>query len=949
MYFKCCITNCGSKRKDVKLHKFPTDEDQKNKWLDCINSDSLKSVNVDKLLVCHKHFEKRFHTTKSGIKKSAYPTLFTVKEIEDGIPSKSFFDKDNKHVDHTYTRKRHFDHSYCKTQKYVFTDLTNMPSTSTSTIEYEGNMEILADLTNMPSTSTSTLEYEGHMDITADTMVASSSSVANNEPASANSILISPPRKKRLIRNFEQLTPKCKQLYKIFKKSKRQLNYNVRAKRALAFSKKNNFEEMTKNMNPIAKKMFAMQINICTKAKKGRRFKLEEKLIALSIYKQSPKAYRFLQKIFILPSNTTLKKLIAGLDIKTGINKQLFAVIKDEVSCWEEKKKYCTIMFDEMALEPALFYSNKNDNISGFVELNKKINNLADHALVFMARGAVCKWQQPVAFYFTEGAVSSQNLQIILKEIVNAVVETGLLPIALVSDQGSSFQSALKTLQENTRGEQIRAGIETDDTINISGASLSVIFDPPHLIKGLRNNFITKNIKMNGKISKWQDIVDVYQTDCKHTQSRLLHKINDEHVIPEKVKKMKVKNCVRVLSKTMAAALSYTAEFSHYSDGRPVSDTLQNTADTVAFFDNLFDSVNGSTLAHKNNKGKPLRKAVTANSPNHGFWQDAINKIKTIKFVDGSSEKSVPTLKNWVTTLKSYQRVWHVLNNNNIKVMRPRYFNSDPIENFFGRVRAYNFRNNDPTCHTFTSTFRSLLITGFMKFHNQTYNCEDDACSQLIKVQSLFVKRTEDRCNTSNIDSNIHENIVCVEDLSSENIRVQAARERLNVHSRAYTAGWVVKKIINKIKCKECETHLCTNEDNDVHRWISHREFQNIKKRKLIYPSEYAVRHFGYVIQESNGYLECNGQEENISTKIKNHILAKYPFDFLKCNDHKALVLEYFIQLSIKLCIYNWCNIINRILKGTDIIRLEKRTLPPMQKKVLNKYKKKLKNKSFNK
>ncbi|XP_028158537.1 uncharacterized protein LOC114351493 [Ostrinia furnacalis] len=172
-----------------------------------------------------------------------------------------------------------------------------------------------------------------------------------------------------------------------------------------------------------------------------------------------------------------------------------------------------------------------------------------------MARGAVCKWQQPVAFYFTEGAVSSQNLQIILKEIVNAFVETGLLPIALVSDQGSSFQSALKTLQENIRGEQIRAGIE------ISGTSLSVIFDQPHLIKGLRNNFITKNIKMNGKISKWQDIVDVYQTDCKHTIRRLLHKINDEHVIPEKVKKIKVKNCVRVLSKTMAAALSYTAEF----------------------------------------------------------------------------------------------------------------------------------------------------------------------------------------------------------------------------------------------------------------------------------------------------------------------------------------------------------------------------------------------------
>lgn len=67
-----------------------------------------------------------------------------------------------------------------------------------------------------------------------------------------------------------------------------------------------------------------------------------------------------------------------------------------------------------------------------------------------------------------------------------------------------------------------------------------MFFDPPHLIKGLRNNFLTKDIMFSNKKAKWSDIVDVYQTDCKHGETRLLHKLNDEHVIPEKVKKMKV-------------------------------------------------------------------------------------------------------------------------------------------------------------------------------------------------------------------------------------------------------------------------------------------------------------------------------------------------------------------------------------------------------------------------
>ncbi|RVE39730.1 hypothetical protein evm_015620 [Chilo suppressalis] len=124
---------------------------------------------------------------------------------------------------------------------------------------------------------------------------------------------------------------------------------------------------------------------------------------------------------------------------------------------------------------------------------------------------------------------------------------------------------------------------------------------------------------MDGRISKWSDIVDVYKTECSHAEIRLLHKLNDKHVIPEKIKKMKVKNCVKVLSSTMSAALSYTAKFSHYADGRPVSETLDNTAKTVLFLDQLFDSINGASMLGKKSKGKCQRTAVTNNSPHHVF------------------------------------------------------------------------------------------------------------------------------------------------------------------------------------------------------------------------------------------------------------------------------------------------------------------------------------------
>lgn len=138
-------------------------------------------------------------------------------------------------------------------------------------------------------------------------------------------------RRRRVVYNRNQLAPCCTKLYNEYVKSKKQLEFAQRAKRALKFSKVKSFEKMTKKMNPLGKKILWMQIKQSTKEIKGRRYTDEEKLIALSIMKQSPKCYRFLQKIFILPSKCTLNKMVAQLNIEAGINPQIFEAVKHEV------------------------------------------------------------------------------------------------------------------------------------------------------------------------------------------------------------------------------------------------------------------------------------------------------------------------------------------------------------------------------------------------------------------------------------------------------------------------------------------------------------------------------------------------------------------------------------------------------------------------------------------
>lgn len=210
-----------------------------------------------------------------------------------------------------------------------------------------------------------------------------------------------------------------------------------------------------------------------------------------------------------------------------------------------------------------------------------------------------------------------------------------------------------------------------------------------------------------------------------------------------------------------------------------------------------------------------------------------------------------------------------------------------------------------------------------------------------IKIQCKILKKFTGSPESSDVQNQVE-----------AGIPGSAGEERLKIHSRAYSTGWVVRKILNKIKCRQCETNLTSDEGNleksGINNWISFREFKSIKDRKLTYPSEYAVRLFGDITKFTNDYLEENPQRKDILKYLK-QCMSNYTCDFLDCDQHKNFVRDYFFNLTLRLSLFNWCNIINKILKGTDVIRLQNKVLPPMQAKALNKYKTRLRNKRMQK
>lgn len=235
------------------------------------------------------------------------------------------------------------------------------------------------------------------------------------------------------IKKKEQLCHTGRQLHKVAQKFQR---VAVKLNRDLITTKRRlkeaedlvNTPLFTKaNLNKQTQNFILSQLKHQKLTPKGRRFSLEDKMFALTLYKQSPRGYRLLRKIFALPSKKTLTNLLQKLSFKTGINDNIFSILKSSCESLPENDRCCSIIFDEMSLKSSLVFDEKNDIIAGFQDNGPGLRKplFADKVMVFMARGVGKNWKQPLAYYFNEGGMKTDILIICLKEIIRKMTSSG--------------------------------------------------------------------------------------------------------------------------------------------------------------------------------------------------------------------------------------------------------------------------------------------------------------------------------------------------------------------------------------------------------------------------------------------------------------------------------------------------------------------------------------------
>lgn len=226
--------------------------------------------------------------------------------------------------------------------------------------------------------------------------------------------------------------------------------------------------------------------------------------------------------------------------------------LKRSVDKLPTKDRFCNILFDEISLQAALQYDSRRDAIDGLVDLGvERQQRIADHALVFMLKGLRKKFKQPVCFMFCEGTTPTNDLAVAIKTVIRAVQNIGLTVISTVCDQGSTNQSAINLLN--------RENSPTATTFFVDGKEIVPVYDPPHLLKGVRNNLLTKRAHFTvggeNKVATWTHVIQFYENDTGDGDEKCVPSLTDEHIYPEQIRKMKVSFAAQVFSHRLSSTM----------------------------------------------------------------------------------------------------------------------------------------------------------------------------------------------------------------------------------------------------------------------------------------------------------------------------------------------------------------------------------------------------------
>jgi hypothetical protein len=358
--------------------------------------------------------------------------------------------------------------------------------------------------------------------------------------------------------------------------------------------------------------------------------------------------------------------------------------------------------------------------------------------------------------------------------------DVGLDVKGVVSDMGPCNQSLFKKL-----------GVTPDSpSFSHKGVDYLVFFDPPHLLKCLRNNLHKHDFMLHGKRISWRYIRKMFDLDCtKRIALRAAPKLTAAHIDLPPFSKMKVSRAAQIFSHSVyAAMMSYICAQS----GEKLPVEALATADFVKQIDCLFDIFNSSSRFDS----KIYKQALCEDSPSFEFLTSILNIFQEIECLDIKVQP--PCFAGWRQTIKALLLLWDdVKKIDGVQYLMTRKINQDGLENSFSSIRRKGGFCMTPAPKQFVDSYKHILINTCITLSSRS-NCEGDSANILLDL--LNVPADNPSASTPAV-LDIDEDI----DIPDEDIEAPGS-VRSNV--LLYVAGYAAFRYLGSHNCSDCQSLL---------------------------------------------------------------------------------------------------------------------------------------------
>jgi hypothetical protein len=617
------------------------------------------------------------------------------------------------------------------------------------------------------------------------------------------------------------------------------------------------------------------------KSSRGNKWMPKDKMFALSVFYHSRKVYRLLCRLCPMPSKTTLLSLLGRSKIYPGFHDNILEALKNKVSKFGEKDKQCVLVFDEMAVKSDLSYNKYCDQIEGFEDFGSAGQSkfVANHALAFMVRGLAQKWKQCFGYFLSSGPISGSTLQDLTKQAIDKLAAIGLSVRVLICDQGSNNRRFVQTL----------SGVTVDKPYFVhDDRKVYVMYDPPHLLKNIRNNLHKHGFLYNDDPIKWKYVVQFYDFD-KEGGIKMAPKLTDNHINLPMFTKMRVNLAAQVLSHSVAAGMSTMQRLGRLPEEAKV------TANFLEQMDQLFNCFNSSSVHSKRKFGH----ALSANSGHIQFLHESRNYLNNLEL---PHHKPLPCLEGWKMAISSLLALWEDLSENfGFKFLLTNRLNQDCAENLFSIIRGKGGKRDNPDAREFRAAYRQVVFDQ-MLLPSKGSNCKEDEDNVLLSLTSMDMAHTSPAMpsTSSSNEQPLPDKLPGVDMLlvikPPANVPIQ--------NIEAYMAGYLLRKA--KVSdCQTCKEQLVYDVPPNTEIYIFLKEKAYKETNTLVYPTETFIQLVENWESSFSTVLDAVKHLPGVLRRLCKNA-EDVCVDFLNCTDDKCNVkLSAMLTLYMKVRIHS--------------------------------------------